>query len=254
MEGRFHANQILPGIERTGILVLNRRLRSRRRTYPDRTPFDPHGPGRSGQRIQLQWILIWAHFQNCREHYNAAFDELIWERFILPLAMNRSLPQQGNPKIPRLVDELALPYHYDTTSNKWQRSPFPQTGVNAGAGMISTVVDIGKFDAAINQYRLISPEDFEEATTPFECITGKKAPYGLGWFVQETDYGKVIWHTGWQPEAYSGLYLKWPAQNLTIVLLANTEGLSAPFYPELNDDILASDFARLFLEAFGKGF
>jgi hypothetical protein len=38
---------------------------------------------------------------------------------------------------------------------------------------------------------------------------------------------RVIWHYDHYP-SYSALYLKVPARNLTLFLLANSDGLSAP--------------------------
>ena len=51
-------------------------------------------------------------------------------------------------------------------------------------------------------------------------------------------------------EAYSSLMLKLPARRLTLILLANSDGLSAPFQlPQ--GDVTRSLFAMLFLRMFG---
>jgi hypothetical protein len=55
-----------------------------------------------------------------------------------------------------------------------------------------------------------------------------------------------VWHFGLVPNAYSSLILKVPGRHITFILLANSDGLSAPF--QLADgDVTRSLFATVFL-------
>jgi hypothetical protein len=74
-------------------------------------------------------------------------------------------------------------------------------------------------------------------------------PTGLGWFVQTYNGETLYWQFGNTPGAYSSLYLKVPSRHLTLILLANSDGLSEPF-PLQNGDVTASLFARTFLRLF----
>jgi len=74
---------------------------------------------------------------------------------------------------------------------------------------------------------------------------------GLGWFVQTVNRKRVVWHFGNAPGAYSSLLIKLPDQRLTLILLANSDGLTAPF-PLANGDIMVSPFARVFLGLFAR--
>jgi hypothetical protein len=47
----------------------------------------------------------------------------------------------------------------------------------------------------------------------------------LGWFVASPKGERLIWHTGLWEGAYSALYLKAPDRGLTLILLANSDGL-----------------------------
>jgi CubicO group peptidase (beta-lactamase class C family) len=65
---------------------------------------------------------------------------------------------------------------------------------------------------------------------------------------------KFIWHTGWWT-GYSSLLIKVPALDLTFIILANSQDVSRPFYKfllgkSLHKDLLASDFANVFIEHF----
>jgi hypothetical protein len=70
---------------------------------------------------------------------------------------------------------------------------------------------------------------------------------GLGWFVQSYKGEPVVWHFGNLPNAYSSLIVKLPLRKMTLILLANSDGLSAPFdLPQ--GDVTRSLFAALFLK------
>jgi hypothetical protein len=58
-----------------------------------------------------------------------------------------------------------------------------------------------------------------------------------------------VWQFGVVRDAYSALYIKVPARNLTLILLANSDGLAAP-YNLSNGDVTVSLFAQTFLKLF----
>ena len=72
---------------------------------------------------------------------------------------------------------------------------------------------------------------------------------GLGWFVQQHRGQKVVWHFGHVPNAYSSVVVRLPAYDLTFILLANSDRLSAPFQLH-QGDVTKSLFATLFLRMF----
>jgi hypothetical protein len=74
-------------------------------------------------------------------------------------------------------------------------------------------------------------------------------PTGLGWFVQNYNGQRIYWQFGSTPGAYSSLLVKVPGKGLTLILLANSDGLSAPFGLQ-DGDVNASLFARAFLRLF----
>src|SRR5688572_1314871 len=113
----------------------------------------------------------------------------------------------------------------------------------------STVVDLAKFDVALDEDRLIRPESRARMWTPAVSNAGQTLPYALGWFVEEIAGQKAMWHYGWLPPSVSALYLKVPEAELTFLLLANNDRLSGSFAWS-RDGVRASPFARAFLAAF----
>ena len=60
-------------------------------------------------------------------------------------------------------------------------------------------------------------------------VGGQPLPTGLGWFVQNVEGRPVVWSFGVVKDAWSSMILKLPNQDVTFILLANSDGLSAPF-------------------------
>ena len=74
-------------------------------------------------------------------------------------------------------------------------------------------------------------------------------PYGLGWFVEDVNGRKVVWHYGWFPPVISALYVKLPEQRLTFIMLTNCDKLSAD-YAWTAEGVRASPITSLFLDTF----
>jgi CubicO group peptidase (beta-lactamase class C family) len=144
------------------------------------------------------------------------------------------------------LGRLATPY--TTTGSGVTRADFPPRDISASAGLLSSVVDLAKYDAAIDAHVFVAAATQQLAWTNAVSTTGKRLPYGLGWFVQEYNATRVVWHYGLWPQ-YSALYLKVADRQLTLILLGNSGGVSEAF--RLDDgDVTASPFARAFLRLF----
>lgn len=154
------------------------------------------------------------------------FSDLVAEEVFAPAGMtesgrrHRSLPLRAD-----LAARVAPPYRVDS-AGAFVRSeePGPQ-GDGAAGGVISTVIDMARFDVALDEGRLISEASKEEMWRPGRSPAGAVLPYGIGWYTQQVDGRRVVWHSGWWEKAYSALYLKLPDERLTLILLANSEGV-----------------------------
>jgi CubicO group peptidase (beta-lactamase class C family) len=124
---------------------------------------------------------------------------------------------------------------------------YPPKGINASAGLVSTVRDLARYEAAIDAHVLMSSSTQRIAWTPFRLASGREAPYALGWFVQSTVAGRAVWHYGQWP-TFSSLILKLVDRGVTLILLANSDGLSSRF-PLASGDVTGSPFARAFIQA-----
>src|SRR5262249_10575305 len=145
------------------------------------------------------------------------------------------------------LQKLARPYTLYGT--EVIPAPYPPKGVGAAAGLLSTVLDMARFDAAIDRHQYLKQESQDRAWTRFVSNKGESLPHGLGWFVQDYQGQKVIWHFGHWGTGFSATYLKVPAKGLTLILLGNSEALSDPFYATagMETNAFACAFLRVFV-------
>jgi hypothetical protein len=96
---------------------------------------------------------------------------------------------------------------------------------------------------------LLEERSLEAAWSAPVNPAGQPLPHGMGWFVQYYKGEPVIWQFGLEQDASSALMVHMPSRRLTIILLANSDGLVRPF-PLEKGDVSASPFGRLLLRSF----
>jgi CubicO group peptidase (beta-lactamase class C family) len=181
-----------------------------------------------------------------------SFSDLTRDHVFVPAGMARSARKHRRLALPAgLASDLAVAYFADA-SGQFQRSPplAPQ-GDGAAGGVVSTAMDLARFDIALTQGRLLTAASQRLMWTPGKGAGGAELPYGLGWFVKDYRGERLVWHTGLWEGAYSALYLKVPSRSLTLILLANSDGLR---WDNALDEaaIERSPFAVAFLTAFAR--
>lgn len=176
------------------------------------------------------------------------FDKWVDSLIIERLHLKYSASSQLDSSKLEVLKQLAFPYKKNK-QGVFEKAAFPNLQLNAGAGLVFSAYDLLLFDKALNQNLLVSKKSKKKMFTPVVLADNKISPYGYGWFIQNYNGYPLVWHYGLQPEAYSALYLKIPEKNITLILLANSQDLSAPF--DLGTgDVLKSDFAKAFLDIF----
>jgi len=146
---------------------------------------------------------------------------------------------------------LARPYQLDGDTNIIA-GMYPLYHSPA-AGLNSSVSDLARFDIALDQGILLDePAKAEMFSPAYSTYKGRNdLMYGLGWYVQDFDGLRLLWHTGCWPPSTSALYLKVPEKDLTFIVLANTANLTAPFvglgHGDVSKSVLALTFLRYFV-------
>lgn len=180
------------------------------------------------------------------------FAAAVQERIIVPLGLRHTAPTPQSAAFAASGLDKAKYQANIAPGYTWNGSGFTPTAYetlfSSAAGLTASARDYAAFSMAMDRDAFLKPSTKALAYTPVVSPSGETFPYGLGWF--STDYKgvRVIWHYGYWT-ASSTLVIKVPSQGLTFVLLANTDGLSAP-YPLGSGKLEASPWAREFLETF----
>lgn len=192
-----------------------------------------------------------------------SFRQVITEVFLDPLNMSGSVPSQDvltagseNPELfgkdkldhyQRTLARYAQPYRL--YGNEIIHTTYPWGGISTAAGLLSTAPDLARFDIAIDQHVYLKKETQDQSWTPFVSNSGRPLVHGLGWFVQNYHGLKCIWHFGNDPDEFSGTYIKVPEEGLSLILLANSDALSTPFYRGgiLTSSAFVASFLRIFI-------
>jgi CubicO group peptidase (beta-lactamase class C family) len=196
-------------------------------TPPNGTP-RPDGPWRSSFVWNKQdgaWKLVHSHQST----------------------LNRAMiTEKHQQRFDTVAKSLAQPYALDREF-KTTKISYPQ-GFSTSAGLMASVLDMAKYDIAIDQNKFLTRETQQLAFTPTVSSKGEALPYGLGWFTQDYKGTKMLWHYGYWT-ANSSFILKIPERNITFIAMANTDNLSRP--TDLGaGDALSSPVGMAFLKTF----
>lgn len=174
------------------------------------------------------------------------------ERIVEPLGLRHMAPTPyatafAESGLDRLQFVANVAQGYAWTDGAFVPTAY-RTSFSPAAGLVASARDYAAYSMAMDRDLFLRPATKALAWTPAMGPDGERFPYGLGWFTTEYKGVPVVWHYGWWTAA-SALVIKVPSQQLTFVLLANTEGLSAP-YALGGGNLLNSPWARAFLERF----
>lgn len=176
-----------------------------------------------------------------------SFAEVLVANILDPLGMSETAPNV--PTVQRfdaVAKILAQPYGLDREFNVTKIS-YPKN-FSTSAGLISTVLDMAKYDVAIDQNKFLTKETQQLAFTPTVSTKGQSLPYGLGWFTTSYKGTKLLWHYGFWT-GNSSFILKVPEQKITFIIMANSDNLSRP--TELGSgNALSSPVGTAFLKTF----
>jgi CubicO group peptidase (beta-lactamase class C family) len=145
-----------------------------------------------------------------------------------------------------VLRRMAVPYRVDARGRPTRSEFSPSRAIDAATGIITTVHDLAQFDIALDRGVLLR----DDVINFMRGGPAPGAPTGIGWFVQSYNGERIVWHFGSEPGAYSSLILKVPRRDVTLILLANSDGLAGPPFNLADGNLSSNLFASLFLKLF----
>ncbi|MFM2386684.1 MAG: hypothetical protein RL660_1441 [Bacteroidota bacterium] len=196
--------------------------------YSNKKPKIVFEPGKDWSYSNTGYVLLASIIEKAS---GLKYDEFLSEFVFKPLEMNNTFVQTSKQPASK-IKNLAHSYTYSDSLKKLVLTDELEefnyvkifSGVVGDGGVFSNVIDLLKWDRAIQNSNLISSEMKKEMFTPVTLSDGSTFNYGFGWQLDSTEiFGKVVTHTG----AWAG-YLTLNEQHIdtdkTIIVLFNQQG------------------------------
>jgi CubicO group peptidase (beta-lactamase class C family) len=184
-----------------------------------------------------------------------AFGAALQERIVSTIGLTRTAPNPQSPSFAvsgfdRAAFERNMARGYTYSGGGHAPTSYPAY-FGTAAGLTASALDVAAFSLAMDRDALLRPETKALSYAPVVTSAGETLPYGLGWFSTQYKGVRIIWHYGlWV--ANSSLIIKVPERQLTFIVLANTDALSAAYRLGAGE-LETSPWAREFLDAFVVG-
>lgn len=170
---------------------------------------------------------------------------------IEPAQLHRVAAGWRDEKGAAALTHLAPPFrHAPEQSDNLAPSPLPNPELNASSGIIASAMDLARYSIALDNDTILSPALREKMWTPPRDANGSPAPYAYGWFVQQWQGHRLVWHSGWWPDAYAGFLVKAPDDGWTLVALGNTDGIRTDINTLNRAEVEGNPLVAKFLEVF----
>lgn len=130
---------------------------------------------------------------------------------------------------PKKVDNYAYGYIYSTGLKKYILPDESEDtkmvvwldGIVGDGTVNSTIIDLFKWDQALNTTNLISQKNKDEIFKSSVLSDSSKTDYGFGWFIEDNGiYGNIVTHTGGWP-GYRTIIDRHIQNDKTIIVLLN---------------------------------
>jgi CubicO group peptidase (beta-lactamase class C family) len=166
-----------------------------------------------------------------------SFGDYMLKNVFIPAKMKDSfLPKNRKLKEPNQVELYTYPNFYSTDVVNVQTLKetfliYEKSNFYGGGSIVSTALDLHKYQKALFSYQLLGKKELEEALTPTKLNNGKIASYrfdekeiayGLGWQIYTTDTNeKIVFHDG-LITGLTSILMHNITKNNTVILLSNT--------------------------------
>ena len=145
-----------------------------------------------------------------------SFDAFLAERVFKPLGMGDT--RHDSPD--EIVPNRAIGYlWYGGGLHNGEFLKYQMTN-HGDRGILSTALDLAKWDAALSSDRLLTPSSKEAMWSRVKLRDGSTFGYGLGWFLEDVNGHRHVHHPGGAPGT-AAIISRYPDDRLTVIILAN---------------------------------
>jgi CubicO group peptidase (beta-lactamase class C family) len=102
------------------------------------------------------------------------------------------------------------------------REPVTASAAFSQGALMSSILDMVKWDSALASERLLKKASLEQMWTPVPLKDGTVSKYGFGWFLRPVPGHRAVGHGGGMP-GFSTFIWRFMDDQLTVILLSNSE-------------------------------
>jgi CubicO group peptidase (beta-lactamase class C family) len=139
------------------------------------------------------------------------------ERIFGPLGMSSTTNRDPRNIIPG----RASGYETDHAGHYVNRD-YDLTDIFSAGAIISTVGDLAKWNAALDQQKLLTAAMEQAMWTPVRLNDGTTHAYGMGWFLDPLQGRQNIGHSG-STSGFSASLQRFPEAGLAVIVLTNSD-------------------------------
>lgn len=136
------------------------------------------------------------------------------ERIFRPVGMSATRDRDPKPIIPKRATG------YEWENNRLTNRDANLTDVFSAGATVSNVLDLVKWDHALNTERPLKKSLKDQMWTPLRFNNGKPFPYSFGWNIEVFRGHRIIRHGG-QTAGFSATFARYVDDRLTVILLCN---------------------------------
>jgi CubicO group peptidase (beta-lactamase class C family) len=167
-------------------------------------------PGAKWQYSNLGYFLL---AEIIRKVSNQHWSEYLSDKVFKPCGMTMTYPTSTGMRLPT----RAVGY---SDNNRLLVAPDSRALRPSGA-FLSTVVDLGKWDAALYTDKILTEASRRQMWTPVTLANGTTHPYGFGWELVSFRDRRLVYHSGGMP-GFRAQFARFD-EKLTVIALMNLD-------------------------------
>jgi D-alanyl-D-alanine carboxypeptidase len=138
-----------------------------------------------------------------------------------------------------IIEDRVTGYSQDQDGRLRNADRTNPTRLFGSASIASSAGDLAKWGASLASGRLLKPASLLEMWTPARLKDGTSTQFGFGWFINQTQQGTVVQHSG-GATGFRSHIVRFARDGMTVAVLANSDQSNAATLAENVHRILST--------------
>ncbi len=168
-----------------------------------------------GEKYSYSNAAYFALGEIIRQVSGKPWSEFISERILGPAGMTATRTTTTTDIVPNRANGYSFKNQELKNAEHW-------VALRPSGAFLSTVLDMAKWNAALDSDAIFTPESRKQMWTPTKVNQGPDVPYGLGWGLGPWQGHKHVGHDGHLP-GFLTTFHRFVDDKLTVIVMVNTE-------------------------------